>query len=228
MSQLAPVALLLQLDIWEMVQHAGPLGMAVLGVLVCFSLYSWTVIFSKSQALRGARNSNTRFLRAFRKSAGLDAVAAASESYRPAPLASVFDFGYEEIDRQVKLRGKVTNTVQLERSLQLGVSEELSKLERNMSWLATTASVTPFIGLFGTVLGIIRAFQDLGQQGSTSLRTVAPGISEALIATAVGLFAAIPAAIFYNHFGHAIRELGTRMDDFTLEFLNLAERGKGD
>ncbi len=97
-----------------------------------------------------------------------------------------------------------------------------------MSWLATTASVTPFIGLFGTVLGIIRAFQDLGQQGSTSLRTVAPGISEALIATAVGLAAAIPAAVFYNHFGHSIREMGARMDDFALEVLNLTERSFGE
>jgi biopolymer transport protein TolQ len=155
-------------------------------------------------------------------------MAAATDSFRPSPLASVFDFGYEEVARQVKLRGKVTSPAAVERTLQLGVGMELAKLEGNMNWLATTASVTPFIGLFGTVLGIIRAFQDLGQQGSTSLRTVAPGISEALIATAVGLFAAIPAAIFYNHFGHAIREMGARMDDFTLEFLNVAERGYGD
>jgi biopolymer transport protein TolQ len=213
---------------WEMVQHAGPMGMVVLAVLVCFSIYSWTIIFAKGQTLRGARKANTRFLRAFRKANGLEAIVAASESFRPSPLVSVFDFGYEEIDRQAKARGKVTNRTSLERTLQLGVSEELAKLERNMNWLATTASVTPFIGLFGTVLGIIRAFQDLGQQGSTSLRTVAPGISEALIATAVGLFAAIPAAIFYNHYGHAIREIGARMDDFTLEFLNLAERSFGD
>ncbi|MGD0499129.1 MAG: MotA/TolQ/ExbB proton channel family protein [Bryobacteraceae bacterium] len=228
MTEPAPLAFLLQLNMWEMVQHAGPMGMVVLAVLVCFSIYSWTIIFAKGQTLRGARKANTRFLRAFRKANGLEAIVAASESFRPSPLVSVFDFGYEEIDRQAKARGKVTNRTSLERTLQLGVSEELAKLERNMNWLATTASVTPFIGLFGTVLGIIRAFQDLGQQGSTSLRTVAPGISEALIATAVGLFAAIPAAIFYNHYGHAIREIGARMDDFTLEFLNLAERSFGD
>jgi len=93
-----------------------------------------------------------------------------------------------------------------------------------MNWLATTATVTPFIGLFGTVLGIIRAFGDLGAEGSASLRAVAPGISEALLATAVGLAAAIPAAIFYNHFGHSLREMGARMDDFSLEFLNIVER----
>ncbi len=152
----------------------------------------------------------------------------ASEQFRPAPLVAVFDFGYEEVARQVKTRGGISNKIALERSLQLGVSEELAKLERNMNWLATTASVSPFIGLFGTVLGIIRAFQDLGQQGATSLRAVGPGISDALVATAVGLFAAIPAAIFYNHFGHAIREIGARMDDFSLEFLNMAERSFGD
>ena len=130
--------------------------------------------------------------------------------------------------RQVKSRGRVINKVSLERSLQLGTSEELSKLERNMGWLATTASVSPFIGLFGTVLGIIRSFQELGQQGSSSLRAVGPGISEALIATAVGLAAAIPAAIFYNHFGNIIKEMGARMDDFSLEFLNLTERSYGE
>jgi biopolymer transport protein TolQ len=221
-------AFLLQLNIWEMVQHNGPLGMVVLAILVCFSIFSWTVIFSKWQALRGARRSNSRFLRAFRKSSGLESVMVASEQFRPSPLVSVFDFGYEEIERQVKAKGTVKNRAALERTLQMGVSEELAKLERNMNWLATTASVTPFIGLFGTVLGIIRAFQDLGSQGSTSLRTVAPGISEALIATAVGLAAAIPAAIFYNHFGHGIRELGARMDDFALEFLNFTERSFGE
>jgi biopolymer transport protein TolQ len=221
-------AFLLQLNIWEMVQHSGPLAMAVLGILVCFSVYSWTVIFSKWQALRVARRSNSRFLRAFRKSSGLEAVMVASEQFRPSPLVAVFDFGYEEIERQVKAKGRLTNRTALERTLQLGVSEELAKIERDMNWLATTASVTPFIGLFGTVLGIIRAFQDLGAQGSTSLRTVAPGIGEALIATAVGLAAAIPAAIFYNHFGNGIRELGARMDDFTLELLNFTERSFGE
>ncbi len=125
----------------------------------------------------------------------MEAVMVASEQFRPSPLVAVFDFGYEEVERQVKARGGLNNRTALERSLQLGVSEELSKLERNMSWLATTASVTPFIGLLGTVLGIIRAFLALSAQGSTSLRTVGPGIAQALVATAVGLFAAIPAAI---------------------------------
>ena len=227
MSFEAPAAFLLQMNIWEMLQR-DVLEIVVLGVLACFSVYSWTVIFSKWQALRGARAANSRFLRAFRKATGLETVMVASEQFRPSPLVAVFDFGYEEIERQVKARGTVTNRPAVERTIQLGISEELAKLERNMSWLATTASVSPFIGLFGTVLGIIRAFLDLSQMGSTSLKAVGPGIAMALIATAAGLMAAIPAAIAYNEFGHKIREMGTRMDDFALEFQNMAERTFGD
>ncbi len=227
MTPVAP-AFLLQIDIWEMVGRGGPLTIGVLLILLIFSIFSWAIIFSKWSSLRSAETANRRFLRAFRKASGLDAVMVASEQFKPAPLVSVFEFGYEEVHRQVQARGSITNKISLERSLQLGTSEELTKLERNMSWLATTASVSPFIGLFGTVLGIIRAFQDLGTQGSASLRAVGPGIADALIATAVGLAAAIPAAIFYNHFGHTIRELGARMDDFALEFLNMAERSFGE
>ena len=202
--------------------------MAVLAVLFVFSVASWTIIFAKWSALRRARQANARFLRAFRKANGLEAVMVASEQFRPSPLVSVFDFGYTEINRQVQTRGGFTNKVALERSLQLGTNEELARLEHNLNWLATTASVSPFIGLFGTVLGIIRAFEMLGTSGGTSLQSVGPGISEALFATAVGLFAAIPAAIFYNHFGNMLKELGARMDDFSLEFLNLAERSFGE
>ena len=227
MSPQAPAAFLLQSSIWDMLQR-DPLEIAVLGVLACFSVYSWTVIFSKWQSLRGARKANSRFLRAFRKSTGLEAVMVASEQFRPSPLVAVFDFGYEEIERQVKTKGTLTNRPALERTIQLGINEELAKLERNLNWLATTASVSPFIGLFGTVLGIISAFLKLSEMGTTSLKAVGPGIAMALIATAVGLLAAIPAAIFYNHFSHKIRELGVRMDDFALEFLNLAERTFGD
>jgi biopolymer transport protein TolQ len=220
--------LLLQLNLWEMVSKSTPLTMGVLLILLLFSVFSWTIIFSKLSAFRRARQADKRFLRAFRKATGLDSVMVASEQFRPSPLVAVFDFGYDEISRQVKSRGSVGNKVALERTLQLGTSEELAKLERNMGWLATTASVSPFIGLFGTVLGIIRSFNELGQQGSSSLRAVGPGISEALIATAVGLLAAIPAAIAYNIFGQAIKEMGARMDDFALEFLNMAERTYGE
>ena len=228
MSFEAPAVFLLQTDLLQMVQESGPAGWVVLVILVIFSIFSWTVIFAKMSALAGARKTNWRFLRAFRKAAALDAVMVASEQYRPSPLVSVFDFGYEEVERQVKARGRLNNRTALERALQLGVSEEVAKLERNMHWLAITASVSPFIGLLGTVLGIIRTFNALGHQGSTSLAAVGPGISEALIATALGLFAAIPAALFYNLFGNRIREMGARLDDFALEFLNLAERSFGE
>jgi len=224
----APAAFLLQTDIWELMSHSG-MVIAVIGILLGFSVYSWTVILSKWQSFRGARKANARFLRAFRKAPGFEAVVVASEQFRPSPLVAVFDFGYEEVERQVKSRGSVSNRVALERTIQLGISEELAKLERNMNWLATTASVCPFIGLFGTVLGIISAFWELAQsQGSASLKSVGPGIAEALITTAVGLAAAIPAAIFYNLFSHKIREMGARMDDFALEFLNMTERSFGE
>lgn len=215
---------LLQVSIWNLVSTAGPVPMVVLGFLALFSLFSWTIVFSKWNSLRRARTQNAMFLRAFRKAGGLDTLAVASEQFATAPLVAVFDYGYEEVERQVKTRGKLVNKISLERSLQLGISAELAKLERNMNWLATTASVTPFIGLFGTVWGIIDAFQALGLAGSASLRAVAPGIAHALVATAMGLAAAIPAAIFYNHFGHVLREMGARMDDFSLEFMNFTER----
>jgi biopolymer transport protein TolQ len=211
-----------------MVSREKPLPLVVLGILLVASVISWAVVFSKWLAFGKARSANARFLRAFRKSPGLQAVAVASEQFRPAPLTTVFDFGYDEVARQIKARGSVQNQVALERALQLGVSEEVAKLERNMNWLATTATVSPFIGLFGTVWGIIDAFQGLGLAGSASLRAVAPGIAEALIATAMGLAAAIPAAIFYNYYGSVIREIGARMEDFCLEFLNLAERNFED
>jgi len=218
----------IQVSIWDLVKRAPPSAMVVLVILLVFSIASWAIIFSKWNSFRQARTTNIRFLRAFRKANGLEALAVASEQFRNSPLVAVFDFGYEEVERQVKTRGTLNNKLALERTLQLGTSEELAKLERNMNWLATTASVTPFIGLVGTVLGIIRAFQALGMAGSASLRAVAPGISEALVATAMGLAAAIPAAIFYNHFGHVIREFAARMEDFSLEFMNLAERNFED
>ncbi len=216
--------LILQYSIWEMVSRAKPLPQAIIALLLLASVLSWAVVFSKWRVFARARRANGRFLRAFRKAPGLQAVAVAAEQFRPCPLATVFDFGYEEVSHQIKAKGSVQNQVALERALQLGISEEIAKLERNMNWLATIATVSPFIGLFGTVWGIIDAFQGLGLTGAASLRAVAPGISEALVTTALGLAAAIPAAIFYNYYGHVIREIGARMEDYCLEFLNLAER----
>ncbi|MGA2595416.1 MAG: MotA/TolQ/ExbB proton channel family protein [Bryobacteraceae bacterium] len=214
----------LQLSIWELIESAHIVPQAVMVILAIFSLLSWAVIFSKWNIFRQAQSANTSFLRAFRKAKGLESVAVASEQFRASPLISVFDFGYSEVNRQIKTRGALTNKTALERNLQLGISEEVTKLERNMNLLATTAAVSPFIGLFGTVWGIIDSFSALGTAGAASLRAVAPGISEALVTTALGLVAAIPAAIFYNIFGSRIREFGARMEDFSLEFLNLTER----
>lgn len=216
-----------ELTLWDIIQNLRPVPLAIIAILVVFSLISWTIVFSKGSVFSRARKSNRNFLRAFRKAANLQAVAIASEQFGLAPLVAVFDFGYGEIERQVKQRGALVNKLAVERSLQLGISEEVTKLEMNMSWLATVASVSPFIGLFGTVWGIIDAFEGLGNAGSASLRAVAPGISEALVTTAVGLAAAIPAAIFYNIFGTRIKELGTRMEDFAIEFQNFAERDFG-
>ncbi len=221
-------AFFIEISILDLLKHASPLSLSVLVCLLVFSLVSWAVIYSKWNLFRRARTSNLAFLRAFRKANGLEAAVAVARQHEDAPLVAVFAFGFEEVERQVKNKGTLANKIALERSLQLGASEELAKLERHMNWLATTASVSPFIGLFGTVLGIIASFQALGQAGSASLRAVAPGISEALVATAAGLAAAIPAAIFYNHYGHVIREMGARMDDFSLEFMNLAERSFED
>ena len=221
-------ALLLQTSMWELVKQAKPIPLATMAMLIVFSIVAWAVVFAKWNAVRKARGANRKFLRAFRKANGLESIALAVEEYRVAPLVTLFDFGYEEIERQVAARGTLMNKLALERNLQLAISEEVTKLERNMTWLATTASVCPFIGLFGTVWGIIDAFSALGLAGSASLRAVAPGIADALVTTALGLLAAIPAAIFYNHFNHLIREMGARMEDFSLEFMNFAERSFGD
>jgi len=215
------------LGLWDIIQNLRPVPLAVIAILILFSLFSWTIVFSKSSVFSRARKDNRNFLRAFRKAQTLQSLAVASEQFGSAPLVAVFDFGYGEIERQIKQRGALVNKTAIERSLQLGISEEVTKLEMNMNWLATVATVSPFIGLFGTVWGIIDAFEGLGTAGSASLRAVAPGISEALVTTAIGLAAAIPAAIFYNIFSTRIKEIGTRMEDFAIEFQNFADRDFG-
>jgi len=216
----------LQLPMLDLLMGASLVSKVVLIILAIASVMSWTLIFAKWKQFKTAVLQNTTFLRAFRKAPRLEAIAALAEQFQVSPLSGVFAYGYDEAGRQVQVRGRVTNKVAVERALQMGVSAELTRLEHNMSWLATTATVSPFVGLFGTVLGIIDSFQGLGMQGSSSLRAVAPGISESLIATAAGLAAAIPAAIAYNQFSHRLRELGAKMEDFSLEFLNMTERGE--
>jgi len=216
---------LLQVSVSELIHNAKPIPAAVELTLILLSIVSWGIIINKWRDLRSGRALNREFLAAFRQTQqlGLAGAATISKQYEMAPLSQVFAFGYNEVDRQVRQHRTLVNRVALERSLQLGISEEIARLERHMNWLATFATITPFIGLLGTVMGIIDAFNGLANAGSASLRAVAPGIADSLVATALGLFAAIPAAIFYNYFGHIVKEIGARMEDFSLEFLNLTE-----
>lgn len=218
---------LAEVALWDVIKNLRPVPLAIIGILVFFSLFSWTIVLSKSAVFGRARSRNKSFLRAFRKAKNLQAIAAASDQFGSGPLVTVFEFGYREIERQVSQRGALVNKPAVERSLQLGISEEVTKLEMNMPWLATVASVSPFIGLLGTVWGIIDAFESLSTAGSASLRAVGPGIAEALYTTAIGLGAAIPAFIFYNLFSSRIKELATRMEDFAIEFQNFTERDFG-
>jgi biopolymer transport protein TolQ len=212
----------------DLVFSAGALAQLVMLVLLVFSVLSWAIAFSKYGMMRKGDRNDREFIRAVRRIGQLAEMNAISEKYRPSPLVTVFEYGYEELARQVNSYGRLKNGSALERALMLGGSDETTRLQRHMGWLATTASATPFIGLFGTVWGVLDAFQGLGLAGGATLRAVAPGIAEALIATAFGLFAAIPALIFFNYFSQRVREFRTRMDDFSLEFFNLAERSYGE
>ena len=213
-------------EIANLVAQSGIVAKIVLLILLLFSLISWAVILSKWSFYGRARAQSGRFLRAFRKAVRLKDVAAVSEQFRPSPLVSVFEGGYEEYQRQTgNPAGGLKNVHSVHRAMQIASSEEHTRLERRLQWLATIANVAPFVGLFGTVWGIIDAFHGLGTAGAATLRAVAPGISEALITTAAGLAAAIPAVIFYNQLTHNIREFGARMDEFSLEMLNAVERG---
>jgi len=207
----------------EMLQNSGPVALAVLGLLLLSSLFSWTVIFSKLSSFGRARAQSGRFLRAFRKAGRLQDIAAVSEQFKPSPLVNVFDEVYETYRRQTGGAGPPRNITALERSAQTAASEALTVLERRMTWLATIGAVSPFIGLFGTIMGIVDAFHGLGASGAATLRAVAPGISEALITTAAGLVVAVPAVIAYNQFTARLREFGARMDDFARELLNSME-----
>ncbi len=211
-------------EIVDLVGETGPVAKVVLLLLLAFSLLSWAIILSKWSLLRRARVQSGRFVRAFRKAQRLQDVAAVAEQFRPSPLVAVFEGGFEELRRQGTNPGAPTRVDAIQRSMQIANSEELTRFERNLPWLAITGAVTPFVGLFGTVWGIIDAFHGLGTAGAATLRAVAPGISEALITTAAGLAAAIPAVIAYNLIGNSIREFAARGDDFSLEMLNAVER----
>jgi biopolymer transport protein TolQ len=211
-------------EIVNLIKDSGPVATVVLVILLVFSILSWGIILSKWARFGNARRQSGRFIRAFRKAQRLQDISAVAEQFRPSPLVAVFEGGYEEYRRQLGSSGTVRSLESIRRAMQIAASEELTRMERRLPLLATTGTVTPFIGLFGTVWGIIDAFHGLGTAGAATLRAVAPGISEALITTAAGLIAAIPAVIFYNQISQTIREFGARMDDFSLEMLNAVER----
>src|SRR5271155_4837796 len=207
----------------EMVQNSGPIALTVLGILLLSSLFSWAVILAKLSSFGRARAQSGRFLRAFRKATRLQDIAAVSEQFKPSPLVAVFDEVYETYRRQTGGSGPPRNITSLERSAQTAASEALTIMERRMSWLATIGAVSPFVGLFGTIMGIVDAFHGLGTAGAATLRAVAPGVSEALITTAAGLLVAIPAVVAYNQFTGRLRSFASRMDDFARELLNSME-----
>lgn len=209
-------------EIVDMVRQMGAVAQMVLVILFIFSILSWSIILSKWSSLRRARRQSGRFLRAFRRAQRLQDVAAVSDQFKPSPLVPVFESAYDEFRRQGE-----SNVPAVQRAAQIASSEELTRLERRLPWLATTGAVAPFIGLFGTVWGIVDAFASLGNASAATLRAVAPGVSEALITTAAGLAAAIPAVIAYNMFTHRMREFGARMDEFSLELVNMIERTTG-
>jgi biopolymer transport protein TolQ len=217
-----------------LVATAGLAARIVLVVLAVFSLISWAIIIYKGIVLHRAQAQSQTFLDVFRKSNKFSEVNAICAQLKASPLVGMFQAGYLELNQQVRGGGPssspaspkptVRSMESLARSLARAATVEVTRLERRVTFLATTASVSPFVGLFGTVWGIMNAFGDIGRMGSANLAVVAPGISEALITTAAGLAAAIPAAVFYNFYSSRIKVLSAMLDDFALEFLNIVER----
>ena len=206
----------------------------VLGILVYFSVVSWAIIFYKLKQVHSANRESEKFLDFFWKSKRFDAINAQLTSYENSPLTTLFREGYGELSKLADKRDEKhePNVISTElggidniaRALRRATTLEITRLEKYLTFLATTGSTAPFIGLFGTVWGIMTAFKGIGETGSASLAVVAPGIAEALIATAIGLVAAIPAVMGYNHFQNKIKVLIAEMDSFSTEFLNIVQR----
>lgn len=220
------------MDYFELLKDATFVGKAVLVALAFFSFACWYLIGAKWKLLTQTRKEGVSFLAAFRNSARLSEVRAICEKYPHAPQSGLFLAGFSELNFQLKHQNtsksgegpKVRSLDSINRVLQRASFVEIAKLEKSLNFLATTAAVAPFVGLFGTVVGIIEAFADIAQEKSASLAVVAPGIAEALIATAFGLFAAIPAVMAYNYFVNRVRGISAEMEDFCLEFLGIVEK----
>ena len=221
-------------SILTIIQRSGIVAKGVLILLLFFSIVSWAIIADKYFSFRRARGQNGHFYRMFRKTASLGELASSAARWRHSPFAKMFLIVYNEVTHHTHpdmagtaatIKGMpvpITHE-RIARAVNKAGLSEASALEKNLSFLATTASATPFIGLFGTVWGIINAFESIGAARSTDLSIVAPGIAEALIATAMGLAAAIPAVIGYNYFTHKIRDLTSEMEEFSIELQNFVE-----
>lgn len=214
---------------WQLIANTQLVARIVLLILLFFSIFSWAIIFKKYRRFKTARRDSREFLRIFRQGKKLSEIRNSCKSLKASPLAEVFLAGFREIENQAVATENpgtphVRSLESVQRALQIASSTELTRMEQWLTWLATVGASTPFIGLFGTVWGIMDAFTGLGSAGTASLSSVAPGISEALVTTAAGLFCAIPAVIAYNLYVQRLKEFGSMMDDFALEFLNMTER----
>lgn len=213
------------------ITHGGPIGMGIMGILTLFSLISWAIILERFLSLGNFESRTASFLEMFWSSKNLTDLSQKAKQLSYSPAREVFFSGYNEMVRVMQAREKKgvgahvpMDFITVQRALSKAKQAEESGLVKRLGWLAIFASASPFIGLLGTVVGIIRAFQDIATQGSSSLAAVAPGISEALIATALGLVAAIPAAVFYNVFTQRSKILMVKIDGFGMDFLNLLQR----
>ena len=220
--------------VFQHVLLAGPIVKFVLLLLVVFSVVSWAIIFLKFKLFKGIERNQAEFVKVFAEGKSLTALYDMAEKAERTPLTAVFRTGYLELTRIQRGRGVETAAVgarggpfpldNVERAMRKAANEEAALMENYLPFLATTGSATPFIGLFGTVWGIMNAFSGIAASGSATLATVAPGIAEALIATAAGLAAAIPSVMAYNYFLNRVRAIATRIDSFTIEFVNFLER----
>ncbi|MDT8318161.1 MAG: protein TolQ [bacterium] len=219
------------LGITSLISNAGFVVQIVLLILFALSVVCWAIILFKWLRLRQARKESNSFIDIFWNEKRLDLVAGSLRDHETSPVAIIFRAGYMELMKAAKgHRGEgapfsASRLDIIERALRRTENMEFAKLEKHLSFLATTGSAAPFIGLFGTVWGIMNSFQQIGAMGSASLAVVAPGVSEALVATAIGLAAAIPAVIFYNIFTERIKNLSQETESIILEFLNIAEKG---
>ncbi len=223
-----------QHGVLDLVKDAGLVVQGILLILILFSVVSWGIIFYKYRQVRAAKEQSKEFTEIFWERRNLSSIHDASRELKASPVAQVFRAGYEELLRFSRtkkeassgeiLTTELTGVDNVDRAMKRATSVEITKLEHALTFLATTGSTTPFIGLFGTVWGIMDAFRGLSMTHSSSIQAVAPGIAEALITTAAGLAAAIPAVLAYNHFVQRIKVLAADMDNFSHEFLNIAER----